>query len=297
MNIVTDAATSSYAYIGIFVGFVVFLGTIGAVFSLLYFGGSFDRMKHEAAGMPTSLDQAKPQLYDDLLEKAASFPIKPAAYSLDGRFVNIRPLAEFKDRKAITSTLHDISSGKAMGGIYGGKAYDSDAAIWRFMTAGPYASADEFETSRCTEADNQRIFVIVDISSAKPIGMVALMNHSAKDLRVEIGAIWVVPAFQGTGIFREVVYLLCDALFGAGYRRVEWRTDGFNVRSRKAAHGLGFTLEGVLRKHMIVKGANRDTVVFSALNGEWPVIKDMLETKLTAMLKRRESDLAAKKYV
>ncbi|KAF0708637.1 hypothetical protein AaE_013126 [Aphanomyces astaci] len=250
----SDPSTTAYAYIGIAVGFVVFAATLGAVFMLLYFGGSFDRMKHEASGMPTSADQVKPLLYDDLLQKAASLPLKPAAYSLDGQFVHIRALESFSDRKAIVSTLHEISSGKAISGIYGGKAFDADAALWRYMLSGPYETVDDFE----------------------------------RDLRVEIGAIWLVPAFQGTGVHREVVYLLLDALFReGGYRRVEWRCDGFNVRSRKAAHSLGFTMEGVLRKHMIAKGANRDTVVFAALNGEWPAIQEMLQAKLNAMLAKR----------
>ncbi|CAK4079269.1 unnamed protein product [Aphanomyces euteiches] len=282
--VVSDPTTTTYAYAGIVVGFVVFLATLAAVFFLLYCGGSFERMKHEAAGMPTSLDQEKPQLYDELLEKAASLPLKPAAFSLDGQFVKLRPLDSMS--KSIVGTLFDISSGKALSGIYGGKQYDADALIWRFMLSGPYQSVEEFARHRCTEVDNQRIFVVLDARSDKPIGMFSLFNHSPKDLRVEIGSFWIVPAFQGTGVHREVVFLLLDALFAASYRRVEWRTDGFNVRSRKAAHGLGFTMEGVLRKHMIVRGANRDTVVFAALNSEWPVIKEMLTTKLTAMMQK-----------
>ncbi|RHY29745.1 hypothetical protein DYB32_004888 [Aphanomyces invadans] len=285
----TDPTTTTYAYIGIVVGFVVFVATLGAVFMLLYFGGSFDRMKHEAAGLPTSNDQIKPLLYDDLLEKAASLALKPAAYSLDGQFVHVRPLDSFPDRKGIVSMLYEISSGRAISGIYGGKAFDADATLWRYMLSGPYATVEDFEKSRCTEGDNQRLFVVLDAGTSKPIGMVGLLNHSPKDLRVEIGAFWIVPSFQGTGIHREVVYLLLDALFRKNnYRRVEWRCDGFNVRSRKTAHSLGFTMEGVLRKHMIAKGANRDTVVFSALNGEWPVIQEMLQTKLTAMLAKRQ---------
>ncbi|KAH9080936.1 hypothetical protein Ae201684P_008022 [Aphanomyces euteiches] len=253
--VVSDPTTTTYAYAGIVVGFVVFLATLAAVFFLLYCGGSFERMKHEAAGMPTSLDQEKPQLYDELLEKAASLPLKPAAFSLDGQFVKLRPLDSMS--KSIVGTLFDISSGKALSGIYGGKQYDADALIWRFMLSGPYQSVEEFARHRCTEVDNQRIFM-----------------RAATSL------------LACTGVHREVVFLLLDALFAASYRRVEWRTDGFNVRSRKAAHGLGFTMEGVLRKHMIVRGANRDTVVFAALNSEWPVIKEMLTTKLTAMMQK-----------
>ncbi len=45
--------------------------------------------------------------------------------------------------------------------------------------------------------------------------------------------------------------------------------------------------KGVLRKHMIVKGANRDTAVLAALNGEWPGIKEMLEGKIESSLRAK----------
>jgi len=40
---------------------------------------------------------------------------------------------------------------------------------------------------------------------------------------------------------------------------------------------LGFTLEGVFRQHMIVKGSNRDTTGFAMLDSEWPACKAALE--------------------
>ncbi|OQS04240.1 hypothetical protein THRCLA_03510 [Thraustotheca clavata] len=288
-----DDSLYTNAYLGIFVGFIVFVSTIAVVFLLLFYGGSFQRMKHEAVGMPESMDQEKPLLYDDLLNKAAIYPLKPATVSLDGYIVKLRPL--HSPDKAATQRmirrLHEISTGKALGGYYGTKDYDADALIWRYMTSGPYTSVKEFEKHRATELDNQRHFVVMDAASDVPIGMVSLINHSPKDLRVEIGATWYVPAAQGSGANRETVYLLLRHLFETlNYRRVEWRCDGFNVRSRKAAHSLGFTLEGVMRKHMIAKGSNRDTVVLAALNGEWLGIKDMLEGKIQASLKKSKSD-------
>jgi RimJ/RimL family protein N-acetyltransferase len=114
--------------------------------------------------------------------------------------------------------------------------------------------------------------------------MVDLSNNSSRDLRVELGPIWLSPAFQGTSAITETVYLLLGLLFNQGYRRVEWSCDGHNVRARKAAHSLGFSFEGLLRKHMIVKSSNRDTAVFAALNSEWPTIREHLEGKLQKAL-------------
>src|SRR6266550_4354956 len=49
----------------------------------------------------------------------------------------------------------------------------------------------------------------------------------------------------------------------------------------EATHGaavrFGFTLEGIFRQHMIVKGRNRDTAWFSMLDSEWPARKASFE--------------------
>lgn len=111
--------------------------------------------------------------------------------------------------------------------------------------------------------------------------MLSLSDHSPRDLRIAIDSLWLAPAFQGTPVLMESVLLLLTHLFeDVGYRRVEWKCDGHNVRARRAAHSLGFTFEGVLRKHMVVKMCNRDSVVFAAINSEWPVMKDHLLAKL-----------------
>ena len=38
--------------------------------------------------------------------------------------------------------------------------------------------------------------------------------------------------------------------------------------------------EGVLRKHMNVRGYQRDTVYYSILENEWPAVKIRLEARL-----------------
>jgi RimJ/RimL family protein N-acetyltransferase len=91
---------------------------------------------------------------------------------------------------------------------------------------------------------------------------------------------WLVPSFQNTTASAESVMLVLQYLFKMGYRRVEWRCDGHNVRARKAAHNFGFSFEGVLRKDSIVKKSNCDTVVFSVINNEWPTVRDHLLRKL-----------------
>jgi RimJ/RimL family protein N-acetyltransferase len=80
----------------------------------------------------------------------------------------------------------------------------------------------------------------------------------------------------------EAMYLLAQHVFeDLGYRRYEWKCNALNTRSRKAALRLGFTLEGIFRQHMIVKGVSRDTAWYSMLDSEWPARKADIATWLT----------------
>jgi RimJ/RimL family protein N-acetyltransferase len=61
---------------------------------------------------------------------------------------------------------------------------------------------------------------------------------------------------------------------------VALKTDGRNLRSQRAIERLGAVREGVLRKHMNVKGYQRDTVYYSILDVEWPDVRARLEARL-----------------
>ena len=75
------------------------------------------------------------------------------------------------------------------------------------------------------------------------------------------------PPLQRTPAATETIYLLARHAFDdLGNRRLEWKCDAANARSRRAAERFGFTFEGVFRQHMIVKGRNRDTAWFSILD-------------------------------
>jgi hypothetical protein len=68
--------------------------------------------------------------------------------------------------------------------------------------------------------------------------------------------------------------------FEAGYRRFEWKCDATNLPSRRAAERFGLSYEGVFRQAVVVKGRNRDTAWYAAIDGEWPDLKAAFETWL-----------------
>jgi RimJ/RimL family protein N-acetyltransferase len=68
--------------------------------------------------------------------------------------------------------------------------------------------------------------------------------------------------------------------FDIGYRRVEWKCDALNERSRRAALGMGFRFEGIQEAHFIVKDRNRDTAWFRLLDRDWPAARLHLEARI-----------------
>jgi RimJ/RimL family protein N-acetyltransferase len=75
--------------------------------------------------------------------------------------------------------------------------------------------------------------------------------------------------------------MLRHAFETLGCTRVELKTDALNQKSRSAILRIGAKEEGTLRRHVVTwTGRVRDTVYFSVLDSEWPVVKAALEAKL-----------------
>jgi RimJ/RimL family protein N-acetyltransferase len=147
------------------------------------------------------------------------------------------------------------------------------------MAYGPFADRAAMTAwlQGCARTSDPLFLVVHDKRSQKAVGMAAFMAMRPEMRCLELGHIWYVPAAQGVGINTEATYLMLREAFELGYRRVEWKCDSLNERSRRAALKLGFTFEGVFRQHMISKGRNRDTAWFAMLDGEWPAARRRLE--------------------
>lgn len=100
---------SPVVLVGIAAGGAVFVGTLVVVYFLLQQGGSFDRMRQEAVGLPAAVGEIKPLLYDELLSLAQRLPAKPSLMEneLVGGMVRIRDLKETED----VASLFRISDG------------------------------------------------------------------------------------------------------------------------------------------------------------------------------------------
>ena len=193
----------------------------------------------------------------------------PQRRALEGRFVRVRPLDPEADARALWDVSHDGSPQADRLWTY---MYDpfADRAAMRAWLDGCAASSDP-------------LFMTVESRGTGPVGMAAFMNIVPEHRRLEIGHIWYAPSAQGTEANTEAAYLMMREAFDEfGYRRVEWKCDALNERSRAAAARLGFTFEGVFRRHMIVRRRNRDSAWFSLIDTEWPPARDALERWLAS---------------
>ncbi len=125
-----------------------------------------------------------------------------------------------------------------------------------------------------------RAFTVFDIASGRAVGFTAYTSNMPEHLKIELGHIWYSPVVQRTNANLESTYLMLRHAFGLGYRRVEWKCDALNERSRRSALRMGFRFEGVQEAHFVIKGRNRDTAWFRMLAPEWPGVQARLEAML-----------------
>lgn len=156
--------------------------------------------------------------------------------------------------------------------------------LWTYMAYGPFDSRAAMQDwlHTCAATDDPLFFSVIERATGRRVGMCSFMSIVPEMRRIEIGHIWYAPPLQGTGISIEVAWMLgTEAFEGLGYRRLEWKCNALNERSRRAALKLGFVFEGVFRQHMIVKGRNRDSAWFSLLDSEWPAARAALEARMS----------------
>ena len=123
-------------------------------------------------------------------------------------------------------------------------------------------------------------YAIRNLHSGAFEGVASFLRISPGARTIEVGHINMSPALQWTPAATEAMYLMMQWAFEAGYRRYEWKCNAANILSRSAAQRLGMSYEGVFRQAAIVKGRNRDTAWFAAIDSEWPALKEAFKAWL-----------------
>ncbi len=164
------------------------------------------------------------------------------------------------------------------------------AELWRLQPA-PITTEDDMRNYVQTALTDQQCgsglpFVIVDSVTDQVIGSTRYMDIALTHFRLEIGATWLTPTHQRSRANTEAKLLLLGHAFESlGIKRVVFKTEVLNEKSRRALARIGAVEEGTFRQHLYTtSGRARDMVYFSILGLEWPGVKAKLTARLVARL-------------
>jgi RimJ/RimL family protein N-acetyltransferase len=161
-----------------------------------------------------------------------------------------------------------------------------DEEVCRYLFWTPPRQIDETlalirEARASMDGRQSIVFAQVWNETGRAIGSTRLLDVRPADRQVEIGATFLARPYWRTAANTESKLLFLTHCFERlGCVRVALKTDGRNVRSQAAIERLGAVREGTLRKHLNVKGYQRDTVYYSILDDEWPAVRARLLERL-----------------
>lgn len=261
---------------GIIAGCLTYMITVTVVLVLLVLGGTFRRLREQSEAFEKKgvaafrKEVPRMELYDELIDAAKRLSLRPEVpqdstgqRNLLGKHVRLVPYSAKKH----LDQLFSISDGSA---CYTHGPYDPASGIWHFLEAGPFKDkAAMGEAPFMQDLNDGLRFVVIDTATGYLTGMASLLRNNPTNLCIEIGDVWLSPAFQRTHVHTDLIQTLTQFVFGLNYRRVEWMTDTKHAQARKSAERVGFVFEGSLRKHRIVRGCNQDTALYSMTNSDW----------------------------
>ncbi|HEU0220721.1 MAG TPA: GNAT family protein, partial [Paracoccaceae bacterium] len=203
-------------------------------------------------------------------------PPRPPRQVFAGRYVRLEPLEAARHAAA----LHEAN------------AEDVAGAMWDYMPVGPFPDLAAYRAwAAWAEASADPLFFAAfDRERGRHGGSLSLLRIAPEAGSIELGYIAWAPLMQRSRAATEAVWLLMDWAFGAGYRRFEWKCNALNAASRRAALRLGLSFEGVFRQAQLVKGRNRDTAWYAAIDREYPA----LQAAFTAWLEPGNFDEAGR---
>lgn len=160
-----------------------------------------------------------------------------------------------------------------------------DPELWRWQPA-PIASVEDMHSYVATALAQQDQgvalpFVIVEKAGGRIIGSTRYLDIAVEHDRLEIGATWIASTWQRSDANTEAKFLLLRHAFeNLEAKRIVFKTEALNEKSRRAILRIGAVQEGIFRRHLLARsGRARDMVYFSILAEEWPEVK----AKLLAM--------------
>jgi len=192
--------------------------------------------------------------------------VEIAPVTLRGRWLTLEPLAE-----GHVPDLFEVMR---------------DEEVCRYLAWAPPEKLEETltlvrEARELMARRHSIVFAQIWNETGRCVGSTRLLDVRPADRHVEIGSTFLARPLWRTPANTESKYLVLSHCFEQlGCVRVALKTDARNARSQEAIARLGASREGVLRKHMNVRGFQRDTVYYSLLDTEWPEARRRLAERL-----------------
>ena len=185
---------------------------------------------------------------------------------LENRFVRLEPMTE-GHREGLEA------------------ACNADQVIWAELY--PHSWANEHFAPTWTKLMSDQASGATQayavVAGGAVVGLTTFYGIDAPNSVVEVGGTYYQPDVRGGAVNPAAKRLMMGHAFDRGARRVVYRVDASNARSRAAVTKLGAVEEALLRQDRLTwTGRIRDTVLFSILVHEWPTVRDRLDARLAA---------------
>ena len=165
-----------------------------------------------------------------------------------------------------------------------------DARTWEWLSVAQPRTREEMRAFldaalANAEAGTELPLVTVGREDGRVLGSTRYLALRPEHRSVEIGWTWLTPEAWGTGVNVEAKLLMLEHAFEHwSCLRVELKTDAKNERSRGAMAALPAQFEGIHRKHLLVRDAERrDSAWYSVLDDEWPAVRANLLRRLSSL--------------
>ncbi len=184
--------------------------------------------------------------------------VPPVRKVLAGRFCSLEPL----------------DAARHAAELFSANALDVEGRNWTYLPYGPFDSLSSYSSwvEKFSATSDPLFFAIVSHATGKAVGVASYLRIDPSSGSIEVGHLNFSPQMQRTPIATEAMYLMMKEAFALGYRRYEWKCNALNSPSRAAAQRLGLSFEGVFRQATVIKGRNRDTAWYAAIDQEWPAL-------------------------
>ncbi|CAF3522246.1 unnamed protein product [Rotaria socialis] len=198
-------------------------------------------------------------------------PLSNSLYHrLQGQYCQLELLNTKADNTIIEQLYHAFKS--------------NEETHFKYLKYGPFKTVDEFKQLIATKEKPSSDTVLYTIFVHDiAVGFISYIRINQDHGTIEIGNVNFSQDLVRTRQATEAMFLLIQFAFDTlGYRRIEWKCNAFNIKSRHAAIRLGFQYEGTWLKAEICKNRSRDNAWFSIVDDEWPPIKEELQRWLNS---------------